>query len=26
VIPFACAVAAMFLRTPAGVPHAHHLE
>jgi len=25
-IPFACAVAAMFLRTPAGVPHAHHLE
>jgi MFS family permease len=26
IIPFACAVAAMFLRTPAGVPHAHHLE
>ncbi|MDX1376333.1 MAG: MFS transporter, partial [Burkholderiales bacterium] len=25
-IPFACAVAAMFLRTPAGVPHARHLE
>jgi MFS family permease len=25
-IPFACAVAAMFLRTPAGVPHERHLE
>ncbi len=25
-IPFACAVAALFLRTPAGVPHAAHLE
>jgi len=25
-IPFACAVAAMFLRTPAGVPHAPQLE
>jgi MFS family permease len=26
IIPFACAVAAMFLRTPAGIPHAQHLE
>ncbi|KPK04067.1 MAG: hypothetical protein AMJ64_14425 [Betaproteobacteria bacterium SG8_39] len=26
IIPFACAVAAMFLRTPAGVPHVSHLE
>jgi len=25
-IPFACAVAATFLRTPGGVPHARHLE
>lgn len=25
-IPIACAVAALFLRTPAGVPHAAHLE
>lgn len=25
-VPFACAVAAMFLRTPAGVPHAQQLE
>ena len=25
-IPFVCAIAAMFLRTPPGVPHAPHLE
>ena len=25
-IPFACFLAALFLRTPAGVPHAKHLE